>query len=184
LIDVTCFLQSQLNRDVSFLVSQDPRWDVALPSLASGDTQVDGLEFVSTEGGTPSSPGPQLKLVRLKDDDGDGLSNEAETTIFFTNPALPDTDDDGQTDGEEWFAGTDPTNDVSRFTLSVAEVLNGDSIRMAWPSLEHRTYTIERSLSLTPFQWSAIHTVAGTGNTLDHTDTPGTTNAVYRLTVE
>jgi hypothetical protein len=59
LIDVTSYLRSQTNSVVSFLVSQDPRWDVTLPSLAVGDTQPDGISITSAVGGT----GPRLRLV-------------------------------------------------------------------------------------------------------------------------
>jgi len=59
LIDVTSYLRSQTNSMVSFLVSQDPRWDVTLPSLAVGDTQPDGISITSTAGDT----GPRLRLV-------------------------------------------------------------------------------------------------------------------------
>ena len=59
LVDVTSYLCSQTNGTVSFLISQDPRWDVTLPSLAAGDTQPDGVKIVTTEGGG----GPRLRLV-------------------------------------------------------------------------------------------------------------------------
>lgn len=59
LIDVTDWLRGFTNTAVSFLVSQDPRWDVTLPSLAAGDTQLDGVKIVTSEGGI----GPRLRLV-------------------------------------------------------------------------------------------------------------------------
>jgi hypothetical protein len=43
------------------------------------------------------------------DTDGDGLTNNEETTIYFTNPNDPDTDHDGVNDGAEVHTyGTDP----------------------------------------------------------------------------
>ena len=59
LIDVTDFIRDGTNAAVSFMVSQDPRWDVTLPSLVAGDTQPDGVRIVTSEGGT----GPRLRLV-------------------------------------------------------------------------------------------------------------------------
>ena len=59
LMDVTGYLRGQSNSVVSFLISQDPRWDVTLPSLVAGDTQPDGVKIVTTEGGV----GPRLRLV-------------------------------------------------------------------------------------------------------------------------
>jgi hypothetical protein len=59
LIDVTSWLRSQTGTNVAFMVSQDPRWDVTLPSLAPGDTQPDGVKILSSESGN----GPRLRLV-------------------------------------------------------------------------------------------------------------------------
>ena len=59
LIDVTDFIRGGTNATVSFLVVQDPRWDVTLPSLAGGDRQPDGVNIITKEGGT----GPRLRLV-------------------------------------------------------------------------------------------------------------------------
>ena len=59
LIDVTGYLRGQSNSVVSFLIAQDPRWDVTLPSLVAGDTQPDGVKIATTEGGV----GPRLRLV-------------------------------------------------------------------------------------------------------------------------
>jgi hypothetical protein len=42
-----------------------------------------------------------LRIVRLKDTDGDGLSDEAETNTFATNPNDADSDNDGISDGNE-----------------------------------------------------------------------------------
>ncbi len=97
IIDVTDYLRSLPNRAPSFLITQDPRWDVTLPSLAVGDTQPGGLEITSSEG----SSDPYLRIVRLKDTDGDGLSDEAETSTFSTNPNDADSDNDGHSDGNE-----------------------------------------------------------------------------------
>jgi len=59
LIDVTDFIRDGTNPTVSFLVAQDPRWDLSLPSLVAGDTQPDGVRIVTKEGGV----GPRLRLV-------------------------------------------------------------------------------------------------------------------------
>ena len=105
IIDVTEYLRSLPNRVPCFLITQDPRWDVTLPSMAAGDTQPSALEITSREGSTA----PYLRIVRLKDTDGDGLSDEAETTIFGTNPNDADSDNDGLSDGMEVLVlGTNP----------------------------------------------------------------------------
>ena len=108
-IDVTSFIRGCADYNASFLVSQDPRWNITLPSLVQGDTQPDGLQLVSVEGS--ATTGPRLLLVRLKDTDGDGISDDAELNVFGTNPNDPDTDHDGFSDGFEiLIAGSDPLN--------------------------------------------------------------------------
>lgn len=42
------------------------------------------------------------------DTDGDGLFDQDEISVYFTNPQLADTDGDGTSDGEEVYFGTDP----------------------------------------------------------------------------
>ncbi|MEY3175610.1 MAG: hypothetical protein RLZZ436_3524, partial [Planctomycetota bacterium] len=56
--DVTEFVRSQTDGFASFLIVQEHRWDVALPSLTAGDTQADGLRISSRE----TTSGPQLKV--------------------------------------------------------------------------------------------------------------------------
>ena len=63
LIDVTDFVHGLTNSDASFLISQDPRWDVTLPSLDTGDTQAGGIRMVTQEGASAGAPGPRLRLV-------------------------------------------------------------------------------------------------------------------------
>ena len=117
-MDVTAFIRDRTNYDASFLISQDPRWNVTLPSLAIGDTQPDGLQLVSLEGSSVN--GPRLLLVRLQDTDGDGISDEAETNIFSTNPSSADTDGDSVNDGDEILVfHTHPGVYVAAPTISV-----------------------------------------------------------------
>lgn len=71
--DVTEFVRSQSDGFVSFLVLQDHRWDVALPSLTTGDTQADGIKIASREAG---SSGPLLRVL-----------TQTETPVFVTQPA-------------------------------------------------------------------------------------------------
>ena len=59
IIDLTDFLRGQTNQDFSILIVQDPRWDVALPALTTGDVQPDGVQIATTESGS----GPRLRLV-------------------------------------------------------------------------------------------------------------------------
>jgi VCBS repeat-containing protein len=99
LIDVTDWLRTFTNTAVSFLVSQDPRWDVALPSLVAGDTQPDGIKIVASEGGN----GPRLRLV-LKATSGstntapvalaDAFNATEDTPLVVAAPGVLDNDSD------------------------------------------------------------------------------------------
>ncbi|MEB3275946.1 MAG: hypothetical protein VKM92_03160 [Cyanobacteriota bacterium] len=60
-IDVSDFVRRQSDGWASFLIVQEHRWDVALPSLSSGDIQASGLRIVSREGAGPDRP--QLQLL-------------------------------------------------------------------------------------------------------------------------
>ncbi|WP_372798291.1 DNRLRE domain-containing protein, partial [Pontiella sp.] len=179
IIDVTDFLRSQSNREVSFMITQDPRWDVALPSLAVGDTQPGGLEIKSIESGSA----PRLKIVLLQDTDGDGISNEAESNDFNTDPEVADTDGDGQGDGEEIFAGSDPNDSSSVFAIPTALPFDG-GFKVEWNSRTDRTYLLDRAFSLSSSNWAEIYSADGTGSTMTYLDSIGNTNAFYRLNVQ
>ena len=55
-IDVTGFAQSRTDGMATFLVVQEHRWDVAQPSLESGDTQAAGLLIRSRENNSGTPP--------------------------------------------------------------------------------------------------------------------------------
>lgn len=91
-IDVTDFIRKDSKTDFAFLIARINRF--------YGDAQDDdGVAIVSNE--ADPSHGPRLLLIRSRDADSDGLSDEAEINVFGTNPNNPDTDGDGTTDGEE-----------------------------------------------------------------------------------
>ncbi len=76
-----------------------------------------------------------ISLGALKDVDVDGLTDEAENTIYHTDPALPDTDGDGTSDGQEVLDGTDPLDAGSSILESVSKQdpgLLGNSDKFAW----------------------------------------------------
>jgi hypothetical protein len=71
-IDVTDYLRSQPNGLASFLVTQDPRWNIdiqveELPEdwdeLVRGDTQPHGIRVHLNPSGSPTALKPELKLV-------------------------------------------------------------------------------------------------------------------------
>jgi hypothetical protein len=72
-----------------------------------------GWKSTDTRGGTIGSDNDviyAMDSLALLDDDGDGLTNAAEVSLYGTNPNLADSDSDGVDDPVEIALDTDPTN--------------------------------------------------------------------------
>jgi hypothetical protein len=76
------------------------------------------------------------------DSDGDGLSDDDEVNVTGTDPLNPDTDGDGQADGAEVVAGTDPVSSSSFFAIRSVDRLSATEVRLVWSSVEGRTYGV------------------------------------------
>lgn len=202
-LDVTSFVTGlPQSSSVSFLLSQDARWDVTLPSLATGDTQPGAVRIVSREEAGGNGTAPQLLLVRRTDSDNDGLSDEAEQTVFGTSSASPDTDGDGLTDGEESLVhGTNPLaadsdgdgqNDRAELLLgtnpldqssfwSARGELAGGKFTLRWRGAKDLTFQVRRTLDL-PAGWTTIHTAVGLDGEMSCEDSgPWSGKAFFRV---
>jgi hypothetical protein len=85
--------------------------------------------------------------IWLADTDADGLSDLFELCRwggFLTHPLDPDTDADGQTDGEEYVAGTNPVDPHSLFKLVTAHAaVSPDSyVLLQWTGTSGHYYEI------------------------------------------
>ena len=90
------------------------------------------------------------------DTDADGMPDRWETDHFgdLSQQADGDWDGDGLTNGEEWLAGTVPTNAGS--VLAVSQ-LTGDTLSgvvLYWQGVSGKTYRIQRTDALTAPAWS------------------------------
>jgi hypothetical protein len=134
-----------------------------------------------------------LTLSLFIDLDRDGIPAGWETANGFSdsNPAdaTQDTDRDGYSNAQEWIAGTNP-RDGSSFLkvsqISSAPTVDGPLVELAWPSVEGRTYTVERSLDLQ--SWTELDSdLAATPPTNQLQDTvnpaPPSGHAFYRVRV-
>ena len=93
--------------------------------------------------------------------DGDGMPDQWETDLAGPGGTdeAGDQDHDGQTDYEEFVAGTIATFDGSRFTTDAFSDA-GNGVQLSWPSASGRTYSVWRSTDMVDFELIA-ETIAG-----------------------
>jgi len=120
------------------------------------------------------------------DQDHDGLINTLETEVYHTNPAVADSDGDGQNDGQEVIAGNSPSDATSVFAVKSVEDLAGDGVKLSWSSVPGKTYRVEVSETMAASQWvvtgPAITAVADLTSTTV-AKSPSSTRAFYRIAV-
>ena len=93
-----------------------------------------------------------------------------------------DEDGDGQTNYQEYLAGTDPKDRVSRFFVKSLTPAAGGGVTFTWDSISGKTYTVERSSDL--LIWTPLQSnIPGTGGTLSFTDSNlgGNPKLFYRV---
>jgi hypothetical protein len=121
--------------------------------------------------GLPHSPGQansdQTFSVPLSGQ-GIAIDNVSITFLIDTDldgiPDMVDLDDDGDesSDLDEVTFGTDPLDKNSRFVMSLVYLSTEPrSVRISFPTVTGRTYTVESSLDLAV--WTSARTEAGTG---------------------
>ncbi len=114
-------LQSLMSRQDEIASAQQAMtatYEAVITAVAEGTRQ-------ANESSAVTATALALTAQAAGDDDGDGLSNNQETTAG-TDPAKPDTDEDGLSDGEEVNQyGTDPKNrDSDNDTLTDGDEVN------------------------------------------------------------
>ncbi|MDF7798363.1 choice-of-anchor Q domain-containing protein [Pontiellaceae bacterium B1224] len=113
----------------------------------TGSTDLDGNPRIV---GTHVDMGAYEFQTDLGDDaDGDGMPDEWERTYFGYN-ALPseNNDNDAAPNGDEYIAGTNPTNAASFFAVTNA-VPSAEGFVVQWDAVEGRSYSVWWSDALT-----------------------------------
>lgn len=82
------------------------------------------------------------KALDPADDDGDGLNNSWEKS-YDSNPANPDTDGDGMTDGEEARAGTGLRDPDSKLAMKGIAKEATQNRRVTWESVPGKRYQVQ-----------------------------------------
>ncbi|HYV30506.1 MAG TPA: hypothetical protein VEO53_05280, partial [Candidatus Binatia bacterium] len=92
-----------------------------------------------------------------------------------------DSDHDGANNWEEYLAGTDPTNALSRLRLDLTTALGSTTLQ--FEAVSNRTYTVQYSDGPTGSPWLKLaDVVARTNNRVETFLDPGwTTNRFYRV---
>jgi len=104
------------------------------------------------------------------DSNVNGLPDAWERTFFGTLGVNPDADPDGDgmSNREEYLAGTNPTNSLSRLEI-IASVFasGGTNGSLTWSSVPARSYFIEKALDLSSPVWtdSGLGEIFPTGST-------------------
>ncbi len=77
-----------------------------------------------------------------------------------------DADGDGALNWQEYLAGTNPTNALSRFQFNSATFDNGDvrGVAINWLTAPGKGYVLQSSPALIGAQWTPINTNSGDGN--------------------
>jgi hypothetical protein len=121
----------------------------------------------------------------ITDANSNGIPDTWEASYGLSNPGpATDTDHDGIPDGVEFIAGTNPTNALSKLTLTPPTTPTNGQVQLSWPSVSGRFYRLESSTNLGT--WTPVAGwVAGNGSTQTQL-LPAATNgpAFYRVQVQ
>ena len=149
--------QQSISRVGSGRIAEDFEWAIQPGSHTPGEINM-GQSF----GASPEPQGlgiDNLVITPLKDQDGDQIPDQEELENG-TNPALADSDQDGQNDYFETFlTETNPLSGSSRFQPDLS--FEQGMVQVTFPSLSGRFYEIEKSIDLQ--NWTSEAGLTGTG---------------------
>jgi hypothetical protein len=114
------------------------------------------------------------------------ISSDEWRTTFFGSPTSAlaadnvDADGDGMSNWQEYLAGTNPTNALSKLQLTTASSAQG--VGFSWLTAPGKSYTLQSSPALSGANWTGINTNVGDGNNCQFVVTNcGATALFYQL---
>jgi len=149
--------QQSISRTGSGRIAEDFEWTIQPGNHTPGEINIGQSFGASLE---PQGIGiDNLIITPLKDQDGDQIPDQEELENG-TNPALADSDQDGQDDYFETFlTGTNPLSGSSTFRPDL--YVEQEMVRVTFPSLPKRFYEVETSIDLQ--KWTTEPGLTGTG---------------------
>jgi len=123
------------------------------------------------------------------DTDGDGIDDGWEMAYFGTlaRDGSGDFDGDGQTDLQEYIAGTDPTGNNSTLRVLTLTLMGGGGTKLIWSATPGKSYQVQFKDCLgDPAGWTNLPGVAvANGTTMSTVDTTAATgdHRFYRVMV-
>ncbi len=123
---------------------------------------------------------------------GDGIIPDSWRLRYFgtiynqLSVASADADGTGVNNYQKYLAGLDPQDPTSVLNEGTDQPMAQSSQDhvVYWPTVNGKTYTIERSATLFPGQWTSISTNAGTGTYMEIHDAPAGANYFYRVSTK
>ncbi len=124
--------------------------------LTNVQLSLSNVHVIVANAGSPGGiDAPAALVTVLADSDADGLPDLWEAAMGFpTNNAsdgMADTDGDGMANGQEFLAGTDPTNALSFLSISARFDTNGAALQ--FEAVSNKTYSIEYRDALSEGRW-------------------------------
>jgi hypothetical protein len=113
----------------------------------------------------------------------DQITSDEWRTAFFGSPTSPlaadnvDADGDGMPNWQEYLAGTNPTNALSKLQLTTASSAQG--VAFSWLTAPGKSYTLQSSPTLTGGNWTGINTNQGDGNNYQFVITNRSATALF-----